>query len=89
MSNQQPSIEQVITNMRDNILRSQSQASTTCITSFDNMVQQMQVFAMQINDKNAELTRLQELCKKNNIDFAVPPVKKPVTVQTPKPKAKA
>lgn len=82
-------LEQAVNNMRDNILRTQSQASTAGITAFDSMVEQLKVFVLQINDKSTEITRLQELCKKNNIDFAVPPVKKPVPVEAPKPTPKA
>lgn len=76
-------LEQVVNNMRDNILRSNSQASTASITSFDQLVEQLKIFAAQINDKNVEVLRLQELCKKNNIDFAIAPQK---TVQVPKSK---
>lgn len=85
--NQMP-LEQAVANMRDNILRTQSQASTAAITSFDGIVEQLKVFALQINDRNTEIQRLQELLKKNNIDHAVPPVtEKPVKAETPKPKA--
>lgn len=78
-------LEEAVNNMRDNILRTQSQSNTASITAFDSMVEQLKIFAMQINDKNVEITRLQALCKKNNIDFAVPPeVKKPVQVAAPK-----
>ena len=66
--------------MRDNILRTQSQCSTVAITAYDNMVSQLKIFAQQINDKTVEITRLQQLCKTNNVDFAIPPV-----IQTPKP----
>jgi hypothetical protein len=83
--NQMP-LEQAVNNMRDNILRTQSQASTAAITSFDSMIEQLKVFVLQINDKNNEIIRLQGLCKKNNIDCAVPPVvQKPVPVETVKP----
>lgn len=87
--NQMP-LEQAVNNMRDNILRTQSQASTAAITSFDGIVEQLKVFALQINDRNTELLRLQGLLKKNNIDYAIPPVaEKPVKVEAPKPAPKA
>ena len=73
-SSNPPSLEEGINNMRDNILRTQSQCSTAAITSFDNMVNQLKIFAQQINDKSVEIIRLQELCKKNSIDYAIPPV---------------
>jgi hypothetical protein len=87
--NQMP-LEQAVSNMRDSILRTQSQASTSAITSFDGIVEQLKIFALQINDRNTEIKRLQELCKKSNIDFAVPPVaEKPVKIEAPKPAPKA
>lgn len=67
-----PLLQDVVNNMRDNILRTQSQASTVAITSFDGIVEQLASFGKQINDKNIEIARLQELCKKNNIDCAIP-----------------
>jgi len=69
-----PLLQDVVNNMRDNILRTQSQASTVAITSYDGIVEQLVSFGAQINDKNVEITRLQELCKKNNIDYSIPPM---------------
>jgi len=88
-SNQLP-LDEAINKMRDNILRTQSNSNTAAITGFDNMVNQLQIFAQQINEKNVEIKRMQHLCKKNNIDFAIP-VEKPVyhekvtTPETTKP----
>ena len=75
--NNSPSLEEAVNTMRDNILRTQSQSNTASITSFDNMVSQLRVFAQQINDKNVEIKRLQELCKTSNVDFTIPPVAEP------------
>ncbi len=72
--NNQPSLDEVVSKMRDNILRSQSQASTVAITSYDSLLEQLKVFARQVNESNLEMKRLLELCKKNNIDSAIPPV---------------
>jgi len=77
-------LEEVVNTMRDNVLRTQSQASTTSILAFDNLVEQLKIFAHQINDKTAEIVRLQELCKKNNIDTAIAPQEKPIPVEKPK-----
>jgi hypothetical protein len=74
--------------MRDNVLRTQSQASTTSILAFDNLVEQLKIFAHQINDKTAEIVRLQELCKKNNIDVSIAPQEKPISVDNSKVPAK-
>ncbi len=85
--NNSPSLEEAVNTMRDNILRTQSQSNTAAITAFDNMVSQLRIFAQQINDKNVEIKRLQELCKTSNVDFTVPPVAKPAEApKTPKPK---
>lgn len=84
--NNQPSLDEIVSKMRDNILRTQSQASTTSITSYDNLIEQLKLFARQINESNAELKRLQELCKKNNIDVTIPPVApKEMPKAAPKP----
>ncbi len=77
--NNSPSLEEAVNTMRDNILRTQSQSNTASITAFDNMVSQLRIFAQQINDKNVEIKRLQELCKTSNVDFTIPPVAKPPT----------
>ncbi len=80
-SSSTPSLEEAINNMRDNILRTQSQSNTAAITSFDNMVNQLKIFAQQINDKSVEIVRLQQLCKTNKIEYAIAPV----AAQQPKP----
>jgi len=77
-------LEEVVNTMRDNVLRTQSQASTTSILAFDNLVEQLKIFAHQINDKTAEIARLQELCKKNNIDVSIAPQEKPIPVDSQK-----
>ena len=84
--NSQPSLEEAINNMRDNILRTQSQSNTASITGFDNLLSQLKIFVQQINDKSQEILRLQTLCKKNNIDSAIAPVVQPAKVVAPKAK---
>jgi hypothetical protein len=68
--------------MRDDVLRSQSTASTTSILSFDNLVEQMKIFVRQINDKDAEIMRLHELCKKNKVDYTIKKEEKPQKITT-------
>ena len=85
---QPPLLQDVINQMRDNILRTQSNSHTAAITGFDNLVEQCKVFVNQINAQSGEVTRLQELCKKNKIDFAIPPpepIKIPESKITPPP----
>ncbi len=80
-----PLLQDVIDQMRDNILRSQSSANTAAITGFDNLVAQMKIFVNQINAHTAEVKRLQELCTKNKIDYSIPPqvIKLPESKITP------
>jgi len=73
LNNKPVSLEEAVNSMRDNILRTQSTANTSSITGFDKLVEQLQVFAKQINDNAAEIIRLQDLCKKNKIDYSIPP----------------
>lgn len=74
LTNKKPLLLQdVVDSMRDNILRSQSQSNTAAITGFDNLVEQLKVFVNQINSQSAEILRIQELCKKNNIDYSIAP----------------
>lgn len=71
---EQPVLQDIIDQMRDNILRTQSTSNTASITGFDNLVAQLKIFVDQINAQSEEITRLQELCTKNKIDWAIPPV---------------
>ena len=84
--NNQPSIEQVINKMRDDMLRTQSTANTTAVLGFDNLVEQLKIFAHQINDKNNEIARLAELCRKNNIDTKPPVSEVAKAAEPPKDK---
>lgn len=69
---QPPLLQDVVDRLRDNILRTQSSASTAGITGFDNLVEQMKVFVKQINDQSNEILRLQGICTKNKIDYSIP-----------------
>lgn len=86
LNKEEQTLEQVINTLRDNILRTQSQSNTASITGFDNMVEQMKVFVGQINAQSAEIIRLQGLCTKNKIDYAIPapnPIELPKSKITP------
>lgn len=85
---QQPQLQEVIDQMRDNILRTQSTSNTASITGFDSLVGQLKIFVGQINAQSTELKRLQELCKKNNIDYAIPAAAKPKLTPEIKPTVK-
>jgi len=73
----QPTIDQVIQQMRDNQSRAHSDTQYLSLSNFDKLVDQLRIFSAQINDRNIEVARLQELCIKNNID-TTPPAPAPV-----------
>ncbi len=79
----EPTLEESINHMRDNILRTQSQCNTASITGFDGLVEQLKIFVGQINAQSTEIIRLQELCKNNKIDYSIPP---PAPVKLPESK---
>ena len=66
-------LEEVIIKMRDNVSRTHSNSEYTALSSFDKLVDQLHLFATQINEKNLEINRLQKMCEKNKIDYAIPP----------------
>ncbi len=73
LTNQQPPLlQEVVDTMRDNILRSQSNSNTAAITAFDNLVEQLKIFVTQMNSQSKEIERLQKLCTKNKVDYAIP-----------------
>ena len=65
-----PTLEQIIAQLRDGISRTHSNAEYSALSSFDKLVDQLKAFAVQINEKNTEIIRLQQLCKKNSIEYA-------------------
>ena len=68
------------------MIRTQSTANTTAVLGFDNLVEQLKIFARQITDKNNEIARLAELCRKNNIDTTPPPQQEAKTEEPAKNK---
>jgi len=77
---QQPTIDQVIAQMRATQSQAHSDTQYLSLSNFDKLVDQLRIFAAQINDRNIEITRLQELCIKGKIDITPPP---PAPVQMP------
>ncbi len=69
----QPNIDQAIAQMRDQVSRSQSNAEYSALSSFDKLVEQLRVFANQLNQKNIEINRLEQLCTKNKVDYTIKP----------------
>lgn len=70
--------------MRDDMIRTQSNANTTAILGFDQLVDQLKIFSQQIVQKNNEVNRLTELCKKNNIEYSLKNEVKPQKIQPQK-----
>lgn len=76
--NPQISIDQAIQNTRKDILEKQADSNVSTMIGFDGMVQQFRALAKQFQTQNVELGRLQELCKKNNINTKTIPPSLPV-----------
>jgi len=84
LSNQNPPVQQngltidklieAVNNTRDDILRKQSDSDTTTITGYDGLTRHLQSALTQMGNLEKEVIRLQELCKTNNINYAIPPV---------------
>jgi len=77
---------QMINNSRDDILRTQSTASTAAIGAYDGLTLQLKSCIDQIQINNKEIIRLQELCIKNKIDITPPAVKLPANEGVVPPK---
>ena len=78
MSNQKPpTVKELIEQSRINLLSTQANANTTAVNSFDAVATQLIIFVEQSSKRDVEIQRLQELLRKNNIDFTlhVEPVK--------------
>lgn len=73
----QPTIDQLIQEMRKAESQAHSDAQYMSLSNFDKLVDQLRIFSAQINDRNMEVARLQELCTKNNVD-TTPPAPAPV-----------
>jgi len=87
----QPTIDQVIAQMRAAQSQAHSDTQYLSLSNFDKLVDQLRIFSAQINDRNIEITRLQELCIKGNIDITPPapaPVKLPANEGVVPPDAK-
>jgi len=79
---------QMINNSRDDILRTQSTASTAAISAYDGLTLQLKSCLEQIQITNKEIIRLQKLCIENKIDITPPPLKLPANEAVTPPDAK-
>ena len=74
MSNQkQLTVKELIERGRTLLLSTQANANTTSINSYDTIANQLVQFVELSNKQSVEILRLQELCRKNNIQFTLPP----------------
>lgn len=78
--NPQPTIEQILNNMRNELVLVQSRSNQLSLDSFDKLVAQIQQFSNALNTKQQEINRLEELCKKNSIDSTIKKQEKPLVV---------
>ena len=72
-----PTVEEFLSNLRANVVLTQSNAEHSALTAFDKVVEQLQVFANTINSKNLEIKRLEDLCKTNKIEYTQKEENKP------------
>ena len=66
--------------MRNELVITQSRANQLSLDSFDKLVVQIQQFSKALQEKQQEITRLEELCKKNSIDSTIKKQEKPLVV---------
>ncbi len=93
MSDQKPkTVTELINEGRIHLLSTQANASTAAINTYDTITNQLVQFAELSNTLTIEVQRLQEILRKNNIQFTLPPpepVKLPDNVAViPEPKVK-
>lgn len=64
--------------MRNELVIAQSRSNQLSLDSFDKLVIQIQQFSNALQSKQQEINRLEELCKKNNVDSTIKKVEKPL-----------
>lgn len=66
--------------MRNELIIAQSRSNQLSLDSFDKLVAQLQQFSNVLQTKEQEIKRLEELCKKNNVDVSLKKVETPPTI---------
>lgn len=69
----QLTVTELINQGRTILLSTQANANTTSVNSFDAISKQLVMFAEHSNTLAIEVQRLQDLLRKNNIQFTLPP----------------
>ena len=70
--------------MRNELVIAQSRSNQLSLDSFDKLVIQIQQFSNALQTKQQEINRLEELCKKNNVDCTIKKVEKPPLISPAK-----
>ena len=85
----QLTVKELIEKDRIHLLSTQANANTGAINCYDEIATQLMAFVELSNKQAVQIKNLQELCRKNNIDFVLPvePVKLPENLAVvPEPK---
>lgn len=69
LSEQNQTLDQFISRLRNEIVLSHSQTEQFSLGAFDKIVQQIQQLGQLLKTKEDEIKRLQDICNKNKIDF--------------------
>ncbi len=86
-SNQQPTLEDAIDKLRSEIILTFSKAQQSALNSYDIVVNQLKNYNNAAIGLRKEITRLQELCEKNKIEYKIAPeVPNPQITNPPTPK---
>jgi len=86
LSTQTPQLtpDQILNNMRNELTIIQSRLNELSLASFDKLSMNIRQLLSQIETKNSEIKRLEELCKKNNIESSIKKVEKPPIISPAK-----
>lgn len=87
-SNQQPTMEEAIDKLRSEIILTSAKSQQSALNGYDVIVNQLKNYGNAAIGLRKEITRLQELCEKNKIEYKIAPeIPKPeiTNQQAPKP----
>lgn len=85
-SNQQPTLEDAIDKLRSEIILTFAKAQQSALNGYDVVVNQLKNYNTAAIGLRKEITRLQELCEKNKIEYKTSPeLAKPEITIPPKP----
>ena len=86
-SNQQPTMEEAIDKLRSEIILTSAKSQQSALNGYDVVVNQLKNYNNAAIGLRKEITRLQEICEKNSIEYKITPEspKPEITNQPPKP----